>query len=147
MEEKKKHTVFVEGPIAPVFIGDAIAKHKVKTNIGAHSIFLGQVRKDKINDQEVTAIEYSAYKAMAEEKFTEIREDAFKEFSIVCLHIYHSIGIVKSGEISLFVFVSAMHRKAAMAACEKIVERIKKEIPVWGKEILNNHTTHWKKNT
>lgn len=147
MIEKKKHKVFIEGAVSPSFIADAIAKHSTKTNIGAHSIFLGQVRNDKIDEQEVMAIEYTTYREMAEEKFYEIREDAFKKYSIICLHIYHSLGRVNAGEINLFVFVSSMHRKDAIDACEEIVERIKKEVPVWGKEIFGNESFQWKINT
>lgn len=147
MEKTKKHTVFVDGPISPSFIAISIENHNRKTNIGAHSIFLGQVRNDKIEDQLVAAIEYTAYQEMAEEKLYEIREDGFKKFPLICLHIYHSLGIVKAGEISLMVFTSTAHRKDAIDACETIVERIKKEVPVWGKEIFENATTQWKVNT
>jgi molybdopterin synthase catalytic subunit len=63
------------------------------------------------------------------------------------MHIYHSLGLVKAGEISLFVFTSAIHRREALDACDWIVERIKKEAPVWGKEILDNHTDSWKTNS
>jgi molybdopterin synthase catalytic subunit len=54
---------------------------------------------------------------------------------------------VASGEISLFVFTSSAHRRAAMEACDYIVERIKKEAPVWGMEILADNSYFWKKNT
>ena len=148
MTELKKHKkIFIDGPIGAGFIADSIAKHSAKMNIGAHSIFLGQVRNDKIDEQEVAAIEYTSYQEMADEKIYEIREDAFKKYSIICLHIYHSLGIVKAGEINLFVFVSSMHRKDAIDACEEIVERIKKEVPVWGKEIFGNENFQWKINT
>ena len=147
MKQKKIHKVFTEGPINPRFIAEAIAKHSNKKNIGAHSLFLGQVRNDKIGEQEVAAIEYTTYREMAEEKFHEIREDAFSKYSIICLHIYHSMGMVKTGEINLFVFVSSVHRKDAIEACEEIVERIKKEVPVWGKEIFGNENFQWKINT
>lgn len=147
MKETKKHNVFIEGAISPVFVSEAIQKHSSKKNIGAHSIFLGQVRNDKINEQEVVAIEYSTYIEMAEEKFHEIREDTFMKFPLICMHIYHSLGKVAAGEISLFDFTSSVHRKEAMNACEYIVERIKKEVPVWGKEIFSNHEFQWKKNT
>lgn len=146
MTEKKVKKVFVEGSISPAFIADSIAKHATKQDIGAHSIFLGQVRKDDIDGKTVAAIEYSAYTEMADEKFHEIREDAFQKFSLACMHIYHSIGTVKSGEISLFVFTSSVHRKDAMEACIYLVNRIKEEAPVWGKEIFDDETFVWKQN-
>lgn len=146
MAEKKKHKVLVEGPISASFIADSIAKHSSKTNIGAHSIFLGQVRNDVIENKTVLAIEYSAYAEMAEEKFHVIREAAFAKYELVCMHLYHSVGRVKAGEMSLFVFVSSVHRHAATEACREIVERIKKEVPVWGKEIFEDETHVWKTN-
>lgn len=138
--------VFVDGPITPIFVGEAIAKHSTKKDIGAHSIFLGQVRNDVIDNKKVEAIEYSAYVEMAEEIFHAIRESAFKKYTLTCLHIYHSLGRVNTGEISLFVFTSSVHRKDAIAACEEIVEQIKKEIPVWGKEIFEDDSFQWKIN-
>jgi molybdopterin synthase catalytic subunit len=57
--EKKIKNIFSQGPIDPGFIGESIQKHQSKTNIGAHSIFLGQVRKDTIDGKVVAAIEYT----------------------------------------------------------------------------------------
>lgn len=136
----------MEGAIPAAFVGDSIAKHSTKKEIGAHSIFLGQVRNDKIEGKEVVAIEYTAYEEMANEKFHEIREATFAKYDLTCMHIYHSIGRVNAGEISLFVFTSSVHRKEAIEACSYVVERIKAEAPVWGKEILEDESHVWKKN-
>jgi molybdopterin synthase catalytic subunit len=146
MTEHKPKKVFVDGPINPDFIGFAIAKHSVKKEIGAHSIFLGQVRSDEIEGKNVVAIDYTAYNDMAEQKFHEIREDVFDKFPLTCMHIYHSLGRVKAGEISLFVFTSSVRRKDAIEACSYIVERIKSETPVWGKEIFDDESFVWKEN-
>jgi len=143
---KPKKKVFVQGSVSPSFIGEAIAKHSSKTSIGAHSIFLGQVRADEIEGGRVTAIEYTAYEEMAEEKLHVIREETFSRYPLTCMHIYHSLGRVEAGEISLFVFTSAVHRKEAIDACAELVERIKAEVPVWGKEILADESYIWKEN-
>ena len=147
MSEKKKHKIFIEGAISPQFIADSIAKHSTKKNIGAHDIFLGQVRSDLINGKEVKAIDYTTYQEMAEDVLHGIREETFTKFDLTCMHIYHSLGKVNAGEISLFVFVSSVHRKMAFDACREIVERIKKEVPVWGKEIFEDESYEWKQNT
>lgn len=144
--DKKRKTVFREGAILPEFISTSIAKHSAKQDIGAHSIFLGQVRNDIIENKEVKAIDYSAYSEMADDVFHQIREDAFAKYKLTCLHIYHSLGLVKAGEISLFVFTSSKHRKDAIEACSYLVERIKKEAPVWGKEIFQDQDYKWKSN-
>lgn len=147
MIEKKKHKIFIEGAISPAFIADSIAKHSTKKNIGAHSIFLGQVRNDRTDEKEVVAIEYMAYTEMAEEIFHEIRETAFEKYSLTCMHIHHSLGRVHAGEISLFIFTSSVHRKDAIQACSEVVERIKKEAPVWGKEMFTGEDFQWKINS
>lgn len=146
MTEKKMRKVLVDGAVSPAFVGESIAKHSTKKEIGAHSLFLGQVRNDQIDGKEVVAIDYSAYDEMAEEKFHEIRETTFATYDLTCMHIYHSRGVVKAGEISLFVFTSSVHRKEAIAACSYVVERIKAEVPVWGKEILEDESHVWKQN-
>ena len=145
--DKPKKTAFIQGSIAANFIGDSIAKHQSKTTIGAHNIFLGQVRADQIDGKTVVAIEYSAYEEMAEKSFYEIREAAFAKYDLTCLHIYHSLGIVKAGEICLFVFVSAPRRKVVFSAIEFLVEEIKEKAAIFGKEMFEDETYTWKKNT
>lgn len=146
MTDKKPKNVFKQGPISSEFIGESIAKHQTKTSIGAHNIFLGQVRADVIEGKTVSAIEYTAYEDMANQKFNEIREAAFEKFELTCMHIYHSLGTVKTGEICLFVFVSSPRRKVVFRALEHIVEEIKKHVPVFGKEIFEDSSHQWKKN-
>ncbi len=146
MAETKKRTLFVPGAIAPEFIAESIAKHQSKTGIGAHDIFLGQVRADVIDGQTVTGIDYTAYQEMALEKITEIREETFAKFELSCMHIYHSLGEVPTGGICLFVFVSAPHRQAAFEGLREVVERIKKELPVFGRELFADRSYSWKVN-
>lgn len=146
MSNKKPASIFVNGPIPAQKIADDIQKHSSKTSIGAHSIFLGQVRADEINDDKVAAIEYTAYEEMVMEKMGEIRESFFAKYSLTCMHIYHSLGRVAVGEICLFVFTSSAHRRDAIDACNEMVETIKKELPIWGKEICTDESSVWKQN-
>ena len=147
MKERKPRNIFVQGAIAASFIADSIQKHSTQTAIGGHSIFLGQVRADVVNDKKVAAIEYTAYEEMALEKMFDIRESIFKKYELTCMHVYHSLGKVAAGELSLFVFTSSPHRKAAIDACEETVERLKAELPVWGKEMFEDETHQWKENS
>ena len=147
MSDQKVKNIFVEGKIDPAFIADNIAKHNSKTAIGGHSIFMGQVRQDEIDGKFVTAIEYTAYEALALEKMHQIREDIFQKYPLHCMHVHHSLGTVKTGEICLFVFTSSSRRKPAIEACSEIVERLKAELPIWGREIFEDQTHQWKENT
>ena len=146
MTDKKVKNIFTAGPIKSAFIADSIQRHSTQTGIGAHSLFLGQVRQDIIDNKPVTAIDYTAYEELALEKMHQIRESVFAKFDLTCMHIHHSLGLVAVGEICLFVFTSAPHRKAAIAACEEVVERIKAELPIWGKEVFEDESYQWKRN-
>ena len=146
MADKKPKNIFVQGAISASFIADSIQKHSNNKAIGAHSIFLGQVRADAVNDIPVTAIEYTAFEEMVLPIMHSIREAIFAKYDLTCMHIYHSLGKVDSGEICLFVFTSSVHRAMAIDACEEMVERIKKELPIWGKELFEDEAYQWKEN-
>lgn len=146
MSEKKPKSIFIQGSISGVFVGESIAKHQSKTDIGAHALFLGQVRADVRDGQRVSHIDYSAYEDMALQKVHDIREAAFGQYPLTCMHIYHSLGTVGAGEISLFVFVSSPHRDAAFTALRQIVDQIKSDVPIWGKEVFVDGNETWKIN-
>jgi molybdopterin synthase catalytic subunit len=133
------------GPIIQSTISDLIGKIGEKTDTGAHSIFLGQVRSDEIKGKKVKAIEYSAYEKMVEAEADKIKRTIFSEFGeVTSIDIIHSTSIVKAGEISLVVLVSAHHRHQAIQACSKTVELIKEKLPVWKNEIFEDDSHKWK---
>ena len=137
----------LKGPITQIAIIHLIEKILEKTDSGGHSVFLGQVRADEINGKKVRAIEYSAYEGMVTVEADKIKETVLSEFGDAkSIDIVHSTGIVKAGEISLIVFVSAGHRHQAMQACSKTVELIKEKLPVWKKEIFDDDSHEWKQN-
>ena len=146
IKDKNIRNIFIKGPISPAFIAESISKHSIKTNIGAHNIFLGQVRKDDISGRVVAGIDYTSYDEMALEKMKEIRADIFEKYELTCMHVHHSLGLVLTGEICLFVFTSSKRRKAAIDACQELVERIKAELPIWGKEMFEGEGHQWKQN-
>lgn len=145
--QRRVKKVFVEGPITSEFIANSIQKHSHKTEIGAHNIFLGQVRNDVVDGKEVAAIEYTSPDEIAEKEFHRIREEAFEKFDLTCMHIYHSLGVVEKGEICLFVFVSSAHRGPTFKSLEWIVEEIKAHVPIFGKELFDDGSHQWKVNS
>jgi molybdopterin synthase catalytic subunit len=135
----------IKGPVSQKLISQYIENAGFKTDCGGHSIFLGQVRADEINGKKVKAIEYSVYEELVKAEAEKIKKTIFMEFEDVrSIVIIHSTGIVKAGEISLFVLVSAGHRHQALQACSKTVELIKEDLPVWKKEIFEDDSYHWK---
>ncbi len=134
----------ISGAISQEFVAQKLAEHQSREQIGAHAIFMGQVRADQINGHVTMGIEYSAYDEMIGKVVEEIKTDLFSRFDdLVCIHIWHSTGMVKVGEMSLFVLVSSGHRKQSFAALEDCVEQIKMKLPVWKKEIFTDGSHLW----
>jgi molybdopterin synthase catalytic subunit len=145
MTDKIKN-VFRQGAIPPSQIAESIANHQHKTHIGAHYLFMGQVRADEAGNKKVAAIEYTAQETLANQIIHEIREAAFSKWDLSCMHIYHSLGKVDAGQICFVVFVSSDHREQPYEAVKYIVDRIKSEAPVFGKEIFEDGNHRWKEN-
>ena len=138
---------FIQGPIPAKKIANSIDHHKHKTTIGAHDIFLGQVREDLIGELAVKSIDFEAQEELSEKIINEIREEAFSNFSLTCLHIYHSLKNVPIGELCFYVFASSPHRDGAFKATRYIVEEFKKRVPIFGKINLSDGSYIWKENT
>jgi molybdopterin synthase catalytic subunit len=137
----------IQGPITHKLIASYLQKLSEMTDSGGHSIFIGQVRADEIDGKRVKAIEYSAYEKMVKAEADKIREIVLSDFGDTrSIDIVHSTGTVKTGEISLFILVSAGHRQQAIQACSKTVELIKEKLPVWKKEIFDDGSHEWKQN-
>lgn len=180
MSSHKPHNIFVQGPIPPELVSECLITQSQQTDVGAHSLFLGQVRSDPmgtpgaagrrsanaaaetgagapaasgaiaasadpLEHERVKAIHYTAYEEMALEKMEELRISLFDRYSLTSLHVYHSLGSVPAGAISLLIFASAPHRRAAIDACTELVESIKSGLPIWGQEVSDNQT-NWKTN-
>lgn len=146
MTDKITNNLFIEGRISHEFIAEIIRLHNLRTDIGAHSIFLGQVRSDEADGSRVAAIEYTTHADMALKKLNEIQASLFEKYQLTGLNIFHSTGKVKAGEICFFVLAVSAHRAEAIAACSEAVERVKAEMPVWGKLLLENESVQWKEN-
>lgn len=129
----------VKGPVTKDIISELIAKSGEKKECGAHSLFLGQVRNDFLEGRRVSAIEYSAYEEMVIMEAEKISKTVQSEYNDVrALEIIHSKGVVRAGEISLVVLVSAGHTEQASGACSKIVGLVKEKLPIWKKEMFED---------
>jgi len=138
--------IFIEGAVSINIIAEIVQKYSSNTEVGGHSIFLGQVRADEKEGKKVQAIEFTAHHEMAIKKMEQIKKEIITKYKLTGLQVFHSLGTVKTGEICLFALTSAKHRKPAIEACNELVERLKKELPVWGKEIYNDGSYVWKEN-
>ncbi len=102
---------------------------------GAIGIFVGFVRK-KSDGKVIRNLEYEAYEDVLEEKIGEIKERVEK--SGVKVEIYHKRGIIMPREDIVYVAVMGKHRNDVWGPLKDTVELIKKELPIWKKEVFEN---------
>ena len=119
----------VEGPIDPRTVIAGVAG----PDAGAVSVFLGTARGET-RGRIVLFLEYEAYGPMARKVLREIALAMPREHGPCRVAIEHRVGRIEIGEASVAIAVSSPHRRTAMAACAAVIERIKKEAPIWKKE-------------
>ena len=99
--------------------------------VGAIVAFVGLVRKE----DKLRALNYEVYDEMAAKQLERIRLEAQKRFKLVRTAIIHRKGRIPVGEKVIIVACSAPHRKEAFEACQWLLSRIKKIVPIWKEEI------------
>ncbi|MBF0362922.1 MAG: molybdenum cofactor biosynthesis protein MoaE [Oligoflexia bacterium] len=107
--------------------------------VGGVVIFEGRVRRDL----DVHSIEYQGDKEMIFVQGEMILKEAIEKFQIIDAILIHRLGYVKVGELSIWIRCSAKHRKEAYASSQFIIDNVKKLLPIWKKEHLQNGESHW----
>ena len=113
-----------------------ILVNKGKT-VGAIGSFIGVVRGVSKKCEKVKFLNYE-YSDEAVKKLKKIATDIEKEPGIWQVIIHHVVGKLKPGDIAIYVFVSGEHRHEVFSALPKIMHRVKKEVPIWKKEVTES---------
>ena len=109
---------------------------------GGYASFEGWVR-DHNEGQQVRALEYEAFEALAEREGARILEEARERFQVAHTACVHRIGELAIGEMAVWVGVSAAHRHEAFLACRYIIDEVKHRLPIWKKEHYLNGDSGW----
>ncbi|MFN2589648.1 MAG: molybdenum cofactor biosynthesis protein MoaE [Actinomycetota bacterium] len=111
---------------------------------GGLVLFAGTVR-DHSEGGPVEGLEYEAWAEMAERRLVDIGQELLRRWSLCRAALLHRWGRLDVGEVSVLVCCSAPHRAEAFEAARHGIERIKRDVPVWKKEILTTGESHWVK--
>ncbi|MFH0953827.1 MAG: molybdenum cofactor biosynthesis protein MoaE [Verrucomicrobiota bacterium] len=122
--------------------GRDFAKDLVNPESGACVIFVGRVRV-RHGDRKVKLLEYEASEKQAGDEFAKIVEESRKEFNTFDIRGVHRTGSVRVGEMAVWIGVTAAHRNAAFAACQYVIDELKKRLPIWKKEHYEDGTSAW----
>lgn len=113
---------------------------------GAVTTFLGRVRDhDPDAAGEVVALEYSSHPD-AERILRDLAEKAVATgvSGEAIIAVSHRIGRLPVGSAAVVVAVAAAHRDEAFVVCREMIEAIKRELPVWKRQVEADGTTAWK---
>ncbi|MEA5514712.1 molybdenum cofactor biosynthesis protein MoaE [Nodularia sp. UHCC 0506] len=127
---------------APLSLEEIYAKANDAAN-GAVVVMSGMVR-NQTDGQPVIALEYQAYEPMALRVFYQIAADLRSTWSDVKrVVIYHRVGRLQVGEISVLVAVGCPHRSEAFEACRYAIDTLKHNAPIWKKEHWADGSSTW----
>lgn len=125
-----------EVTITPEAIDEArlLAGRELSSAAGAAAYFLGVVRGVE-GESPIVALDYEAFQRMAEHQFDLLLDDIEKRWPVHSVRVVHRVGRIGVGEPSLWVEVVAAHRGEAFAACEWLIDEMKRVVPIWKRPV------------
>jgi molybdopterin synthase catalytic subunit len=118
----------------PIDEGKLVATRSISSGMGAVVYFSGVVRGIE-EDKPIRAIDYESFQQMAEHQFHLLFDQLEKRWPLESVRLVHRIGEVKAGEASLWVEIVAPHRGEAFAACQFLIDEMKRVVPIWKKPL------------
>ena len=107
-----------------------LAARQMSRGMGAAVYFLGVVREME-GEERIAGIDYEAHEKMALHQFGKILDEVQAKWPIEAVRLVHRIGMVPVNEPSLWVEVISGHRGEAFAACQHLIDEMKKRVPIW----------------
>ena len=119
---------------APLDEGALLVQRKMSEGMGAVVSFLGVVRGTEMGAA-IAALEYESFEEMAEHQFRLLFDQIESRWPIESVRVVHRVGVVKVNEPSLWVEVVAPHRGEAFAACQWLIDEMKRVVPIWKHQV------------
>lgn len=117
----------------PLALAEVVAEVSHR-NAGGITTFTGNIREHS-RGKTVRYLEYEAYPAMAVAKMDEITLAVEAEIPGSKVALAHRVGRLQIGETAVVIAASAPHRDEAFRACREVIERLKRDVPIWKKEV------------
>jgi len=125
----KRELAFTTDPIDEAAL---LSARKKSASAGAVVYFVGVVRGTEAGAR-IRALEYESFQRMAQHQFHLLFEELEKRWPVESVRLVHRLGVVRVNQPSLWVEVTAPHRGEAFAACQWLVDEMKRLVPIWKK--------------
>lgn len=111
-------------------------------NKGCSLLFEGIIRESNLNNK-IIGVYYDIYYEICLKKIEEIFFFCKKKYNLFTCLIIHRYGLVKIKESSMLIILNSEHRKDLIFSCNYIIDNIKKNVPIWKKEIYLDNSYKW----
>lgn len=138
----KKVGIHKRGEICFDELLEDLRKNSEIKKAGAIGCFIGIVRETGLKVGKVRFLEYETYPKVAMKQLEKIRDELLRKHGLVDLLIHHVVDRMEVGEDVLYVLAAGGHRKEVFEALQEAVERLKKEVAIWKKEVTEEEA-YW----
>jgi molybdopterin synthase catalytic subunit len=108
---------------------------------GGIALFVGVVR-DEDGGRDVRGLEYSAH-PLAEGELRRVTEAVAAEMPVTAVAALHRVGPLEIGDLAVVIAVSSPHRAEAFAACRRLIDDLKEQVPIWKHQLFVDGDAEW----
>jgi molybdopterin synthase catalytic subunit len=124
----------------PLDAGEVLAAVEDPSAGGVVS-FTGLVRADD-GGRAVTALEYEAHPG-AESALRSVAEAVVRDVPVTAVAALHRTGLLQVGDVAVVVAASAPHRGEAFEAARRLIDDLKREVPIWKRQVFADGAEEW----
>jgi len=128
---------------APLVLDAQALLERLPTNgCGAIVSFVGITREYE-QGHDVLRLEFDAWKDRLVPVLQQLAEEAIETFNVKAVALAHRTGSVGPQEPIVAIHVASPHRKEGFEACSWLIDELKRQAPIWKKEVTTAGET-WK---
>jgi len=138
-----KSGIYEKDEISLSNIISSLKNHPKIKDAGSILTFTGIVRNTSKNGKLIRNLEIDAYDELANKSINKICKEIKEIPGIVDIIIVHFKGVFDIKDELVHVIVASSHREEGFKALKLAVEKYKKEIAVWKKEVFSDGSSEW----
>lgn len=121
---------------------EALRRRLNTEDCGAVVSFVGLTRETE-GEADVLRLEFDAWQDKLTPVLKRLANEAIEQHGVLSVAMAHRTGSVGPQEPIVAIHVGSPHRKEAFQACEWLIDELKKQAPIWKKEVTTDGET-WK---
>jgi molybdopterin synthase catalytic subunit len=121
----------------------SLKNHPEIQEVGSILTFTGIVRNTSKDGKLIRSLEIDAYEELANQSINKICKEIREIPGIIDVIIIHFKGVFDITDELVHVIIASSHREEGFRALRLTVEKYKKELAVWKKEVFLDGNSEW----